>query len=289
MHANSLPILRTKQLSVAIDPAAGGEIASLKHNGRELLYRALQPDPPSGWRGRAPWLWPATGRTGDGSYQWDGKSYQMPAHGFARLRPWKLVSAGATESVVTLDVARDESSYPWTARLQAKYRVHGARVLIQFEVQADRSNQTPMPFSAGNHISFVHPLANALEWSSNSTLVYQKSAGGIPTGLSQARTFGRPSDLAAIGKEYPLSLGGYGNGEAWLKFGDGKNLAVKLSHHASSLPVDPCLRFNVWGTPDCFSPEPWVGLQNSLNSKNGLTLLAPGKRWVWTIAIEIEA
>ena len=288
LQGQQLPVLRSKQLAVTIDPAAGGEIASIKHNGRELVYRALQPDPPSGWRGRAPWLWPAVGRSGEGSYEWDGRRYAMPAHGFARLRPWRLVSAGERAATVALDVARDETAFPWSGRLTANYRVDGARVGIRFVVEADRANKAPMPFSAGNHISFVHPLAEKLEWSTNASLMYRKSEGGIPTGQSEKRSYGQPSALAAIAKEYPLSLGGYGGGEAWLKFGDGKKLSIRIGHHASSLPAEPCLRFNVWGTPDCFCPEPWVGLQNSMNSRNGLLLLEPGKWWEWTIDIAIE-
>lgn len=287
-YSQPLPVLRSKDLAVTIDPASGGEIASLKCKGRELLYRALLPDPPSGWRGRAPWLWPAVGRSGSGSYEWNGKRYAMEAHGFARMRAWRLVSSAANESVVALDVVRDERIYPWSARLTARYRIDGARVGIRFVVEADRSNKTPMPFSAGNHITFVHPLADKLEWSTNGTLMYEK-ADGIPTGRSEKRSYGQPSPLAAIAKEYPLSMGGYDRGEAWLKFGDGKRLAIRLSHQASALPADPYLRFNVWGTPECFSPEPWVGLQNSLNSKNGLLYLDPGKQWEWTIAIDIEA
>jgi galactose mutarotase-like enzyme len=287
-QGQQLPVLRSKQLEVTVDPAAGGEIASIKYHGRELIYRALQSDPASGWRGRAPWLWPAVGRSEDGGYVWDGRRYAMPAHGFARLRPWRLVSAGESESTVALDVARDESAYPWSARLTANYRVDGARVSIQFRVEADRTNKSPMPFSAGNHITFVHPLADGLEWSTNATLMYRKSEGGIPTGQLEKRSYSRSSPLAAIAKEYPLSLGGHGGGEAWLRFGDGKRLSIRIAHHASSLPAEPCLRFNVWGTPECFCPEPWVGIQNSLNSRNGLLLLEPGKRWEWTIGIDIE-
>ncbi len=289
VEGQQLPVLRSKQVAVTIDPAAGGEIASITHNGRELIYRALQPDPPSGWRGRAPWLWPAVGRTGDGSYEWNGRRYAMPAHGFARLRPWRLVSAGASECTVALNVSRDETAYPWSAHLSANYSLRGARLVIRFAVEADRSNKTPMPFSAGNHITFVHPLADGLQWATNATLMYRKSEGGIPTGQSEKRSYGHPSPLAAIAKEYPLSLGGYSRDEAWLKFGDGKRLSIQIRHHASSLPAEPCLRFNVWGTPDCFCPEPWVGMQNSLNSENGLLRIEPGKRWHWTIRIDLDA
>jgi len=34
-----------------------------------------------------------------------------------------------------------------------------------------------------------------------------------------------------------------------------------------------------------FSPEPWIGTQNSLNSGAGLVWLEPGVDWHWTIEI----
>jgi galactose mutarotase-like enzyme len=57
--------------------------------------------------------------------------------------------------------------------------------------------------------------------------------------------------------------------------------SVTLRHKAASLPDEPFLLFNVWGDAKngYFSPEPWVGIQNSLNLAGGTIRLAPGGQW----------
>ena len=58
-----------KGIRVGVVPADGGEIASIRYKAkgrwREILYRGLDydPNPPVGWPGRAPVLWPAVGRS----------------------------------------------------------------------------------------------------------------------------------------------------------------------------------------------------------------------------------
>ena len=94
-------VLRDEKAGIeaAVAPSEGGELSGLKvrFQGRwiELLYRARDYSPTAGWRGKAPLLWPATGRNfapgtppdgGDevvGSYDLDGQRLRMPIHGFA--------------------------------------------------------------------------------------------------------------------------------------------------------------------------------------------------------------
>src|SRR5437762_13515481 len=83
---------REAGLEAAICPSQGGELSSLRmrHKGQwaELLYRAADYAPKEGWRGKAPLLWPATGRSlaaGRGpGYVWKDHHYKMADHGFIR-------------------------------------------------------------------------------------------------------------------------------------------------------------------------------------------------------------
>src|SRR5215813_5130851 len=101
-------------LEAAVAPAEGGELSSLRvrFRGRwvELIYRARDYSPSPGWRGKAPFLWPATGRNfapgmkpvsgleAIGGYDWNGKQYPMPLHGFVRSAAWKVESTKADTS-----------------------------------------------------------------------------------------------------------------------------------------------------------------------------------------------
>jgi hypothetical protein len=85
-------------------------------------------------------------------------------------------------------------------------------------------------------------------------------------------------------------LGGYA-GNPWLRLKDPAGMALTISHKASALPPAPLVQFNLWGDPDqgYFSPEPWVGLQNSFVLRQGTVMLDPGKSFQWRIDLEPEA
>ena len=270
-----------------ISPEHGGELASfrVRYQGAwvETLYRAADYSATtSGWTGRAPWLWPATGR-----------NEPLPQHGFARDLPWKV--AGQPEPArVTLtleDSAETRRLFPHRFRLSAEYSAEpGGVFAIRFTVTASAKNTAPLPFSAGNHITFRTPLVPgsdplAMTLTSPSTVEYLKK-DRIPTGATRPRSLSSPVPVRTLGKNEAVSLGGY-RGDPWLELHDPAGLTLRLWHHASSVPPPPLVQFNLWGDPAAgyFSPEPWVGLQNAHNSRQGLTSLPPGARWDWVLRI----
>ena len=91
-------------MEAAVAPSEGGELTSLRVRFRgawvELLYRARDYGPAPGFRGKAPFLWPAVGgqyplgtipksACADGTYVVQGRSYAMPCHGFAQSLAWQ--------------------------------------------------------------------------------------------------------------------------------------------------------------------------------------------------------
>lgn len=272
----------------SVCPERGGELCSLRvrHNGQwvETLYRALDFAETPGWQGRAPWLWPAT-----------GKGDPLPAHGFARLMPWKVAAkSGDSISVTLADTPDTRVKYPYGFALRADYSAQGKDVLIRFRVEASKSNKAPMPFTAGNHITFKTPLlpgssALAMTLETPSSVEYLKRDGS-PTGEVQPRSLARPVALRDFPAMTAVSLGQYAKTEPYMVLRDPAGLAVRISHEASSTPAEPLVRFNMWGDParGYFSPEPWVGLQDSHRLGKGMVRLAPGETWEWKIRIGFE-
>ncbi|MBM3737885.1 MAG: hypothetical protein FJW39_19050 [Acidobacteria bacterium] len=305
----SIPIASPK-LRATIVPDKGGEMASLQVLFRgqwvETLYRALDYSDKPGWTGKAPFLWPATGRNfpkgvqpneeaRNSSYNWNGKRLPMPIHGFARDLPWRVESKSRDRVQLSLsDSDTTRKSLPFGFRIVVDYQVKDANVSLSYTVTAAGSNTEPMPFSAGNHITFKTPLIAGgdpmkMEFESPSTVEFLKAAGGVPTGERRPRSFAKAVPLNAIEKLAAVSLGGY-TGDPYMLLRDPAGLAIRMSHTAASVPQDPVIRFNVWGDPGAgyFSPEPWVGLQNSFNLRQGLIWLDPGKTWTWRIDIKAE-
>jgi galactose mutarotase-like enzyme len=294
-----------EKIGALVSPEHGGELAGLEvlfdGEWRELIYRAGNYAETAGWRGKAAFLWPAVGISLDPDgkgrgFTSNGAFYPMPAHGFARDRAWALQDHGADGegAFATLTLASDEGThqhYPFDFVLSVDYRIARGRLSISYTVTAGTGNDGAMPFSIGNHVTFKAPLIAGGE---PAALAFRND---FPSQLIRAgdRTFsGRviPSPfrgeqpLSVLPRRQAVSLGG-AEGPAELTLIDPSGLSLRLCHEASKEPAGPAIRFNLWADAEegFFSPEPWIGTQNSLNNGAGLIRLGPGENWRWTIEI----
>lgn len=297
---------RDAQIAIDVAPAAGGELAGLMvwHRGEwiELLHRARDYRPSSGWQGRAPLLWPATGRTflpRSHEHGWlhQGVTYPMPLHGFARELPWTLerIDRAAGTAVLCLtDTAQTRRLYPFGFRTTAEYRVTRSRLEIDYEVEAAAANSAPMPFSIGNHITLRAPLVPGGDPARVTVATPARArlltdTRGRPTKLVDAsKLFGAPVALGSLEPGKAIALSGYGARPA-VRLSDPAGLSVTISHKPQWLPADSPVLFTLWGDPaqGYFSPEPWVGKPNSLATGDGAIMLEPGATYSWTVTIEI--
>jgi galactose mutarotase-like enzyme len=292
-------------IRVVIAPDEGGELTgfSVFFDGawRELLYRALDYSGQPGWRGKAPLLWPATGisLSGDGQkerYDLDGVSYEMPFHGFAKSLPWQLWTKhwSAETASVTLhlgDSIETRRYYPFGFDLKVEYRLHSDRLSLLYDVTADAGNDRAMPFSIGNHITFKAPLiegseAAQTEFENDFPRHLITGTDKAFAGVIEPSAFRGRHSLSDLPMRKSVSLAG-GKEVAELTIYDPSGLQLQLLHHSSSEAVQPSIKFNLWAdtVTGFFSPEPWVGTQNSLNTGMGIVSLQPGQSWQWKIDI----
>ena len=304
----------TAGVEAVVAPGFGAELTSLRCAVRgqwqELLYRARDYRATDGWRGKAPILWPAIARNfpkdmkvdlnaQDCAYDLRGRRYSIPISGFVRNMPWNVVLTQADEdgAVVELtiaDSAETRAQYPFSFRLEVTYRLHGGRWEMLHRVFAGANNDGVMFFSIGNHITFRMPLVEGsdverIQLETPSTIEHLKDDATLPTGERRARSFRDAARVVDLQFVPAISLGGY-TGDPWLRLTDPAGLALRITHHADSLPREPLVQFNIWGRPGdgYLSPEPVVGLQNSLNLRQGLIELPPGKAWSWRVWIDLE-
>ena len=305
-------------IEAAIAPSKGGELSGLriKHeaNWLETLQLARDYAPRPGFGGKGPLLWPATGRnfppdleerrrSGEsfdgGAYEHRGVRRDMPIHGFARDLPWKVEEAVAAErfarALLSLrDTEHTREMYPFGFRSTVEYVVRGGGLEVRYVVRADAGNTEPMFFSIGNHITFVAPLVEGSDpgkmvLKSPSSIEILKTDYGIPTGETRPLSYAEGFDLGNYQPLVATSLTGYPAGEdPYIEYSDPAGLTLRISHRASEIPPDPVILFNVWGDvrSGFFSPEPWVGLQNSLVQKQGLTYLDPGAEFRWSFVVD---
>ncbi len=307
-------------IEAAIAPSKGGELSGLRvmHDGNwlETLQLARDYSPRSGFGGKGPFLWPATGRSfppdlearrragerfDGGAYEHGGVRRTMPIHGFARDLAWEVegTSAGGQGARALLSLADSpdtRSMYPFGFRCTVEYVVEEGALELRYVVTAGEGNSEPMFFSIGNHITFLAPLIEGSDpaemvLTSPSTTEILKTNYGIPTGETRPLSY---ADGFTLGDYPPLtatSLAGYTEGQdPYIEYRDPAGLTLRISHHASEIPDPPVILFNVWGDVrnGFFSPEPWVGLQNSLVQRQGLIYLDPGAEFRWDVRVSYE-
>ena len=163
-------------VAAAIDLAAGGRVASLMVDGRELLKTAGVG--PFGW-GSFP-MAPYAGRVRGGVLTFAGETHRLPItlpphaiHGTVLHRRWQVVGDGAIET----DLGPD---WPFAGRVSQRFELATDHLTCRLELHADE----PMPASIGWHPWFVRRLdgtGGPLELDLDAASMYLRDADGIAT------------------------------------------------------------------------------------------------------------
>lgn len=304
---------RGSKLTAIISPDRGGELVGLfverAGQTRQLLYRGMDFCPVKGFDGKAPILWPATGRNyaiepvdtrSDAAvgWQWHGRRYPMPIHGFAKDSVWRVVRTGHGRVADSVTLRLDETSaslaqHPFRFSFTITYRLVGATLTIDHRITAGR-NAAPMPFSIGNHITFAVPLAGmgTIAGTTISTAAAARvtlDGFGRPTGrMPQVPLVDVP--ITTLGKEVALPLAGYRKGPVRATIRQAGAGAITITQDGSRRTNADPVRFNLWGNANSgfFSVEPWLGLQNALASGQGVVRLVPSTSFRWTVAVKVD-
>lgn len=277
-------------MEAAVTPSAGGELTSLRVRFHvlpvELLYRARDYGPVTGFRGKAPLLWPGTG----------GCTSPTPCDGFAKDLPWSDAghSAGPEGARVMLelrDSERTRASYLFGFVVLAAYELADGRFTITYTVSAARGNTAPMPFSIGNRMAFRLPFLDGTEpddmrFQTHCGTEMLPAGAGASSGEQRARSFATAARLGDFDATTALELAGY-RSIPFARLIDPQGLAIRVSHRASTMLPEPVVQFNVRGGPRqgflCLAPS--FGVPNFLNSGEAVVLLRPGADWQWTVEL----
>ncbi len=163
-------------VSVSIDLANGGRIASLIVDGRQLLKT-------EGF-GQMSWgsfpMAPYAGRIRDATFTFEGRTIPLPPtmpphaiHGTVLDRPWQVIDETTIETGFGPD-------WPFTGRAVQRFTLTEDALTCRLEVHADE----PMPAYVGWHPWFVRRLpgvADALELDLDAGRMYVRDEAGITT------------------------------------------------------------------------------------------------------------
>ena len=279
-------ILSNTKLSATINPK-GAELTSLKDDkGKEYMWEGN----PDFWGKHSPVLFPIVGTLKDNSYTYNGKSYALSRHGFARDMVF-TVKEQFNDSVIFSLIANDatKENYPFDFELQIKYTLSGNSLNIDYII--NNRGEEAMPFSIGAHPAFALP--GSFE---DYSLQFEKDEQLVSTQLQ--------NDLLSD-VEIPVTLQ---NGKLGLNYDLFENDALVFKKITSQY-IDiakgdnPFLRVSfadfphlgLWTKPGApfLCIEPWQGYADSttgngnLFDKEGILVLEAGSEVTRGFSIEI--
>lgn len=133
----------------------GAECCRLYNKETKLEY--LWDADPKFWGRHAPVLFPIVGKLKDNHYQYNGQTYELSGHGFARDMTFDLFKQ-EEDMISFLLTDNDETyqHYPFHFRLKVTYQLKDTKLHVFYQVE--NLDNKEIYFSIGGHPAFNVPL-----------------------------------------------------------------------------------------------------------------------------------
>jgi len=276
--------LQNEFLSATVHPK-GAELQTLcrKDNGLDYLWKG----DPVYWGKHSPVLFPIVGSLKGNTYIFEGKSYTLPRHGFARDKNFLAEAISEGEALFTL--SDDESSravYPFPFIFQVRYRLEGPALEVQYEVH--NPGKTPLYFSVGGHPAFAVPLTADTHYEDYYLAFSQPETAGrsvLEDGLLKAEA----TPFLLEEQLVPLSHGLFADDAIVLKglHSDTVSLKSHTTPHGLHFRIKGWPDLGIWAALNApfVCIEPWQGHADYINHdqqllhKEGMVELPGGGYW----------
>lgn len=266
----------------------GAELSSLRKDGIDYMWYA----DPTFWGRTSPVLFPLVGSLKDKSYRYDGQTYSMNQHGFARDNMFTCTYESATELHFEFRDTEDTYAiYPFHFCLQIQYQLENDKLQVRWIVT--NTDTKELHFSIGAHPAFLCPWNNdgqqkdyQISLKKNGMPLQSLTSSIIRDGLlSDEKTVitlenGKVAVHEHLFDDDALVLEGNQTDEVALVTPDGKEY---ISVHFN------CPVMGIWSPPGKTAPfvciEPWYGrcdsaaFEGQLEDREYGNTLAPGKQF----------
>jgi galactose mutarotase-like enzyme len=276
--------LSNTTLQVSIK-AEGAELSRIYSPVRQLEY--LWEGNPKYWGRQSPILFPIVGQLKNDAYVFNGQTYQLPRHGFARDRLFECVSQDETSALFELkDDPESRASYPFPFRLQIGYKLGSNELEVSYAVE--NPGREPLPFSIGGHPAFRCPLQKG-EKAEDYLIRFQQAETAELHLLREGLLSGETAEGLVQQQEFSLRRSLFENDALIFKHlkSDWVELRSSKSDHFVRLDFAAFPYLGIWGKPKApfVCLEPWLGLADAsdasgyLLDKEGIQVVMPGKRF----------
>lgn len=262
--------LANTNLKITID-SKGAELSSVLFNDHEYLWQAKA----DVWPRHAPVLFPIVGKLKDNLFTYNGRSYSLPQHGFARDLEFECISQSQTRiEFVLRSQPNTLENYPFDFELILSYEIDQNSITCGYCVK-NMNSQEDMFFSIGAHPGFKIPLLESETWS-DYQLRFEENKNYQITKLQDGLLSDKKIPLQLTHSTLNITDHLFENDA--LVFEDGQIDQVCIISAKTNKGVEiNCNNwpfFGIWskkGCTDFICLEPWYGIADDFESKQDLT------------------
>lgn len=277
--------LQNTSLSVKVN-SLGAELCSVYSKVLSLEY-IWQADK-TVWARYAPNLFPIVGKLKGGTYQYNGSSYSLPQHGFARDNEFTCVKQTDTEIILELKDSEDfKLFFPFSFVFQVRYHLRDNELSIEYNVI--NTDTKDLLFSVGAHPAFNCPLFSN-ETFQDYELVFNDKKELVINALADGLITDDTKTIHLTNHTLPVNKDLFMNDALVFKHNQFNEVIVRSvkSQHGVKLTANNWPYFGIWSKKDsdqfvCL--EPWYGIADSISSnglieeKEGIIKLEPSKQF----------
>lgn len=241
----------------------GAELIQLEKENHNYIWTIDE----TYWNKTSPILFPIVGRLKNDTYTIEGKTYELPRHGFARNFEFELENQ--TENTVVLLFTENQETlkhYPFQFELRLKYELIENSLKINYSI-LNKSQET-MPFSIGAHPAFA---IDGLF--SDYTLDFNQSENFISYELEKEQFNNSskkiPSENGKINLDYALFEK---DALVFKHLKSDKFTLLKKNQPYISVKFKDFPYLGIWTKPNApfLCIEPWCGLADNINHNGNI-------------------
>ena len=262
----------------------GAEIHSVKREDCEYIWVG----DPAFWSSHAPLLFPVCGRFFEAKYTHEGKTYEIPCHGFIRKAPLLLECVNDTSICFRVESTEETKKiYPFDFVLKIWHVLEGESITTRFEIE--NTGESVLPATVGGHPGFNVPLGGEgkfddyyLEFGKPCTPnQIEISPRGLFTGKKTAYPLEEGNILPLSHKLFEI------DGIFLSRMDSTVTLKSVKSARAVTLEYPDMPYLGIWHPSACEAPfvciEPWCGLpgydgeMEDITTRHDMFHILPGK------------
>ena len=259
-----MEVMIKNQLISATINSLGAELVELNKNDKKYIWEVDT----NFWDKTSPVLFPTIGLLKNEEYRFNGKTYKLPRHGFARNFDFEVISKNEDSVVFSLKSSEKTLNiYPFQFELRISYLLEGNKLTVTYDVI--NLSEEKMYYSIGAHPAFA--IDGNFE---DFTLIFDEDKDLETHKLENELFSGRTETVQLHDKGLPLNYQLFekdalvfkNSATQSLTIAKGKNPILKVEF--SDFPY-----LGIWTKVNApfICIEPWLGIADNVNSTGDLT------------------